>query len=406
MKKFFSVCLLLLASTPQFAQQFEEPKMPGDISEKFKTTVGGDFALQYQSIKQHADGLAIMPIGSGVNLPTANLNMDALLAPGMRVHLRTYLSARHHNEAWVKGGYLLLDELPFLNSSGIDKAMQFLTLKVGVMELNYGDGHFRRSDNAAVLNNPFVENYIMDAFTTAPAIEAMFRNNGWIAMLGITDGNLKPELVGFANNQYVKYNFFKELAAYAKFGFDKQLDENVRFRLTVSPWFHSKSRRGSLYNGDRAGARYYSILVPASSGQAGTDIKSNFTNSRWGPGSYTENNSVMVNLFAKYKSLEFFGLYENASGKAFGNEYKFNQFSGEGIFRFGKKDQFYGAARYNIVSNQADMEVNRVQVSGGWFWTSNVMIKLEYVKQNYSNFAVYGGGAGFNGLMLEAAISF
>jgi hypothetical protein len=406
MKKILSVCLLILVAIPLFAQQFEEQKIAGTDFDKFKTTVGGDFALQYQSLKQHADGIVLMPIGSGINLPTANLNMDADLAPGMRVHLRTYLSARHHNEAWVKGGFLLLDELSFLNSSGIDRLMQYLTLKVGVMEVNYGDGHFRRSDNAAVLNNHFVENYIMDAFTTAPAIEAMFRNNGWIAMLGITDGNLKPELVGFANNQYVKYHFFKELAAYAKFGFDKQLNEEIRLRLTVSPWLHSNSRRGTLYNGDRAGARYYSILVPASAGQAGTDIKSNFTNSRWGPGSYTENNSVMVNLFAKYKSLEFFGLYENARGKASGNEYKFNQYSFEGLIRFGKKDQFYGAARYNVVSNQSDMEVDRIQVSGGWFWNPNVLMKLEYVKQNYSNFVTYGGGAGFNGLMLEAAISF
>ncbi len=48
--------------------------------------------------------------------------------------------------------------------------MNYLTLKVGVMELNYGDEHFRRSDNAEVMNNAFVGNYIMDAFTTAPGI--------------------------------------------------------------------------------------------------------------------------------------------------------------------------------------------------------------------------------------------
>ena len=34
------------------------------------------------------------------------------------------------------------------------------------MEINYGDAHFRRSDNGNALYNPFVGNYIMDAFTT------------------------------------------------------------------------------------------------------------------------------------------------------------------------------------------------------------------------------------------------
>ena len=34
------------------------------------------------------------------------------------------------------------------------------------MEINYGDAHFRRSDNGNAIYNPFVGNYIMDAFTT------------------------------------------------------------------------------------------------------------------------------------------------------------------------------------------------------------------------------------------------
>ena len=44
--------------------------------------------------------------------------------------------------------------------------MQIATLRVGHLEINYGDAHFRRSDNGNALYNPFVGNYIMDAFTT------------------------------------------------------------------------------------------------------------------------------------------------------------------------------------------------------------------------------------------------
>ena len=39
-------------------------------------------------------------------------------------------------------------------------------VRVGHMEINYGDAHFRRSDNGNAIYNPFVGNYIMDAFTT------------------------------------------------------------------------------------------------------------------------------------------------------------------------------------------------------------------------------------------------
>ena len=92
-----------------------------------------------------------------------------------------------------------MDQLPFLHSSAVDNVMNYLTLKVGVMELNYGDEHFRRSDNADVINNPFVGNYIMDAFTTAPGLEIMFRNpSGLIAMGGLTTGSLRPDLVTYS----------------------------------------------------------------------------------------------------------------------------------------------------------------------------------------------------------------
>ena len=81
---------------------------------------------------------------------------------------------------------------PFFILTAVDNAMDYLTLKVGVMEMNYGDEHFRRSDNGEVINNPFVGNYIMDAFTTAPGLEIMFRNPaGLIAMGGLTTGSLE-----------------------------------------------------------------------------------------------------------------------------------------------------------------------------------------------------------------------
>ena len=44
--------------------------------------------------------------------------------------------------------------------------MQIVTVRVGHFEINYGDAHFRRSDNGNAIYNPFVGNYIMDAFTT------------------------------------------------------------------------------------------------------------------------------------------------------------------------------------------------------------------------------------------------
>jgi hypothetical protein len=419
MKKLYLIFVFSLVCSAIFAQ-FEEAKLAKEDFKNVKAMIGADFALQYQAVEnvgKLSGGGDFMPLGNGLNLPTANFTINGELAPGVRVTLETYLSARHHNEAWVKGGYLLMDQLPFL-SSDANSIMKNLTLKVGVMELNYGDAHFRRTDNGAALKNAFVGNYVMDAFTTAPALELMFRNNGIIAMAGVTSGTINQSLVGFSDNKdsvinasdFTTYQFMKELAFYGKIGYDKQLNDDLHVRITVSPYYQSYSHRGTLYGGDRTGARFYSVLVPANYTVAGAnaaaDIKANHLNGNWGPGGTKSITSLMINPFVKFHGLEFFGIYEMAKGKLSNNtEFSYNQLSVEALYRFGKIEQFYGGAKYNTVSNSNKEKVDRIEVAAGWNITKNILAKLEYVNQTY-NIATYTAGAGFKGMMFEAAISF
>jgi hypothetical protein len=419
MKKLYLIVVLSLVYTTIFAQ-FEEVKLTTENFKNVHATIGADFALQYQAVENvgsMAKGGDFMPLGSGLNLPTANFTINGELAPGVRVSLETYLSARHHNEAWVKGGYLLMDQLPFLGTRA-NSIMENLTLKVGVMELNYGDAHFRRTDNGAALKNAFVGNYVMDAFTTAPAVEIMFRKHGIIAMLAATSGTINQSLVAFSDNKdsvinasdFTTYNFMKELAFYGKFGYDKQLNKDLHVRISVSPYYQSYSHRGTLYGGDRTGARFYSVLVPANytSGgvNAAADIKANHLNGNWSPSGTKSIASVMINPYVKFKGLEFFGIYEIANGKFPSNTaFSYNQLSVEALYRFGKSEQFYGGVKYNTVSNSSKEKVDRIEVAAGWNITKNIVSKLEYVNQTY-DIATYTKGAGFKGMMFEAAISF
>ena len=73
------------------------------------------------------------------------------------MQLTTYLSSRHHNETWVKDGYMLIDKSP-IPLPPLKKLMKYVTVKVGHFEINYGDAHFRRSDNGNAMYNPFVGN--------------------------------------------------------------------------------------------------------------------------------------------------------------------------------------------------------------------------------------------------------
>jgi hypothetical protein len=412
MKNLLSIiCALFLTITAYSQQQhFEESVATGEETDQPKVRIGADFAMQFQGLSHHADTARLIPLGKGINLPTANFNINATLADGIEVNLTTYLSSRHHQDTWVKGGYLLVDKLPFLNSPAIDRIMDYLTLKVGVMELNYGDTHFRRTDNGNAIRNPFVGNYIIDAFTTAPALEVLFRNNiGILAMGGITTGTLNPQLVTFnaASKQYSPVNVGKELGFYGKVGYDKQLSPDFRFRATLSAYHVSQHHFGSLYNGDRAGSRFYLVMQRATGNAADIDVSSNAFTGNWGPGFTNEDNSMMLNIFTKYKGLEFFGTYEKLTGTQLSRaKFDFSQYGAEGVYRFGKDEQFFGGVKYNYANNQAGSNIDRTEVSAGWFPIKNVIMKAEYVDQNYHKFDIYGGGGGFNGVMVEAAISF
>ena len=410
MKKIFSLIFLSALALSLSAQQFEMPQDSGTNFKKLNIKVGADFAMQYQMLEHHADS-DLIPLGKGFNLPTANLNLDAELAPGIKLNLVAYLSARHHNEAWVKGGYIVFDKLPFLKSALIDKVMDYVTITVGDMELNYGDAHFRRSDNGHVTTNPFVGNLIMDEFTTAPAAELMFRDKGFLAMAALTSGTLSQTLTSFnaKDSSYTTYNSAQELAFYWKLGYDKKFNENFRLRLTLSGYNNPKNHSGSLYNGDRTGSRYYLVMKPITDQATDVDIKSNHLTGNFGPGSLQKNNSYMVNLFTQVYGAEVFGTFETMKGVNTSNkDTKFYQYAAEGLYRFGKQKQFYGGVRYNEVKDETnDKTVDRFQAGAGWFLIPSVLVKAEYVKQDYKDFIKdYGSDAGFKGFMIEAAVSF
>ena len=287
--------------------------------------------------------------------------------------------------------------------------MNYLTFKVGVMEINYGDAHFRRSDNGNVISNMFVGNYIMDAFTTAPAFEANYRNKEVILMGALTTGNLDPALVGYNSytKTYTPYYIGKEIAFYWKGGYDKQLNDNLHIRATISGYHASNNHFGSLYEGDRTGSRYYLVMKLETNNPDDVDPSKNHLSGNSGPGFTDRDNSYMLNLFKKYRGLELFGTYETVNGtSAFGGAgFNYSQYAVEGLFRSGKDEKYFGGARYNYVRNNTESSINRVQVACGWYLVPAVLIKAEYVDQNYNNFIMYGGNADFNGAMLEATVT-
>ncbi len=380
---------------------FEAPKTTDVYFDGIRVRIGGANTLQFQALDHENSGnVDIFDIGPNFNLATSNLDIDVQLHNGLRMHLRTYLSSRHHSQPYVKGGYLQVDRLDFISDGFMDELMDKLTLKVGHMEINYGDTHFRRSDNGQAIHNPFVGNYIMDSFTTEVGGEIYYRNNGFLAMAGMTNGKLNQSVREPGEGQLATH-----VSLVGKLGYDSQINEDLRFRLTGSVYHTGQTQSAYLYAGDRAGARYYNIL---------TDNPGEFRTPRFNPGFNNELTAFMINPFIKYQGLEFFGVLERASGKAQAepDSRNFTQYGAELLYRFGQRENVYFGGRYNLVTGETnageEVDITRFNIGGGWFLTKNVLAKVEYVNQSYDGFEpgnVFNDGK-FSGLMLEAVISF
>ena len=398
-----------------------------------KVRVGGNFELSFQTLRDYNTAIpqtkagftgnvnSLIPLTDGFNLPMANLNIDVQLADGIRLNLTSYLATRHHEDTWVKGGYIQFDKLLFLHSDFVDQLMKSFTIKIGQNDVDYGDQHFRRSDGGNTIYNPFVENYIMDEFATETGAEVYYHNkSGWFAMGGITNGELNetvvaPTKIDSATGEVNKY----APAFHGKLGFDKQLNKDTRIRLSGSFYTVSSANSSTLFGGDRTGSHYYYVMENQNIANGTTlnnAVDYSAFSGRFNPGFSEEVHTYMGNLFLKYKGLEFFGTIESAKGRAITETENRNarQYAGELVYRFPENTQnFWIGARYNTVTAVIqgvpnDVTVNRMVGSAGWFMTKNVMMKVEYVDQQYKNYPntnILNGGK-FNGVMLEAAIGF
>jgi hypothetical protein len=393
---------------------FEAPKDEAVGYDGFKLQWGAAFTQQFQGL-DHSNTAApvlvttagvttntnkLIQIGHGPNNATANLYMNGQLARGIRVAMTTYSSARHHNETWVKDGYLLVDASP-IDWKPLNDIMKYVTIRAGHFEINYGDAHFRRTDNGNSIRNALVGNYIMDAFTTEVGGEVYVRANGFLAMAGVTGGESRGMITSPQ----------KRSPSYlTKIGYDKQFSPDFRFRLTGSEYATASSVSNTLFSGDRAGSRYYDVLQNTASTEAAQAWSGAIQ-----PGLSNSIHSVVVNPFIQFKGLEFFGNFERAKGRAATETANrtWKQNVEEVVYRFAPDQRLFVAARYNTAAGQLtvgspDVTVKRSQVGGGWFLTPNVLTKVEFVNQTYQDFPTTDirNGGKFKGFMVEGVVAF
>jgi hypothetical protein len=389
---------------------FETSKEPGVEYTGFKLDFGAGFTSQLQNLS-HRNAAApnmvngvnanqLADIGFGFNNPTANLYINAQLAPGIRVAMTSYLSARHHNETWVKDGYIQIDQSP-IDFAPLKMLMEIATVRVGDMEINYGDAHFRRSDNGNAIYNPFVGNYILDAFTTQVGGEVYLKTQSLIAMGAVTAGELRATVLTPEKRGPVYIG---------KLGFDRQVRSDLRVRLTGSMYKTNRAMSDTLYSGDRAGSRFYYVLENTAATES-----ANKDSGLLNPGFSNKVTAFQMNPFVKFRALELFGVVERAEGRGASDaaDRVWKQYALDTVYRFLPNDRMFAGVRYNkadgaVLGITGSVGAERWETGAGWFITPNVLAKGEYVKQTYRGYpaANIKSGGEFNGVMFEGVVAF
>ena len=405
----FILALVFATANAQFKQDKKDVNKEKETT--IKVTLDGGFVTSYQMLNHSNDADDLAPLANGFKNAAGNLGITIQLYDGISTYINTYLSSEHHTEVWMREGYMVIDKLTMFNSEALNNIMKHVRIKAGQMEVNYGDWHLRRSDNGYAKNNPLVGNYIMDANTTEIGAEVyvtLTKDLEFMAALsgGTTKGDLKE---GHGT------------AFYSKLAYDKTFENDFRFRLSGSIYTvdHSGNGPGSwpnfvgtknyVYSGNRSGGRYGGLFGAET--DAGQIL----------PGTSQNIFAYQINPYFQLKGLEFFGIIEQVKDKdnngsdVDGIEEAWTQVGGELVYSFGAKRNFYMAGRYaKVKQTEGNMEganIDRLQLGLGYNLTENVKLKAEYVTQKYNDFTYPGFGtnfvgAGFDGLVIEASVSF
>jgi len=445
MKKFAVVLLSTVVcgtlASAKIVQQFEPEKDTSAFKGKPEVSFAVDLAFYYQGINQpwnntnkyntaftgttggnnmwNTPGTPAQPISddieSGLSLPAANFDIDAKIMSGFNVKLQTMLASHHHNETYVKGGYATIDNLDFIAPGFLSGFMKDATIKIGVNDINYGDDIYRRTDNANVMKNPFINNLAVDAADQGTHIELLYRIPAIssFVVVGITNGQANPQDTAETDGKGYTSNTY---AYYGKVGFDHQYNDDWRLRITESVYDVKGINRQDLYAGDKSGNVMRNVYGTANTNvlSSGWDPTRNYTAANV----YTSAPDVFAsktNLFIKYQDTELYGMYEIIdAADTRDKSIKVNHYAIDLVQRF-YNDKFWAALRYEnavqkyteYTNDLGDSELTQYQAALGWFLSKNAVAKLEYIKQEREKFSVYNGGnAKFDGFMVNAALSF
>lgn len=387
-----------LAAAPASAQDTATAKFP-------RLRMGLDAVSIWQTLEQRNDSGTLPNLTSGWQAALGNMHLYVDLADSVNVYAELYLSSKHHpgqvmdREGWVRIGRLP-EGWDFLHLNGLFK---YIDIKAGHFEVDFGNQHLTRSDNAQVQRNPLIGNYVVDPNTVQAGLEIIGGVGAFHAVVGVGSG--------------VTVEDFQPGRGYSLNGKVWIEPADKRFNVAASVYqidhsgnpnqFPAGGSNTELFSGNRSGSRYSGVisLKSADAGQLllgrGEDVLA------WQLDAMVNVGPVQVSgLYGRFEDSDINGsdpgtpkekaTYYGAEAKwdlLFDMAHLAARFSGASI------SSFRGAA--------TDASVARYQVGLSFRLLSQVLAKVEYVHQRYDGFpTAYTANPRFNGVLVETSMSF
>lgn len=390
-----SVVVALFFSISLFAQ--EQSSGPS-------LKIGMDAVGVWQNLSQTNDPDTLKEITSGFQAALGNLHFTSTLTEGIDVYFELYLSSKAHaGYVMDREGYVRISKLPEqMNVLGINSALKYVNLKAGHFEVDFGNTHLVRSDNAQVQKNPLVGNYVVDPNTVEFGVELIGGYRSLHALAGIGSGLTVED--------------FQSGRQYSKHGKVWIEPEDRSYNVATSlyrvnqagnpPGYPFTGSYSEMFAGNRSGSRYSGVIEGgAEAGQIKLGKGQDLTAWQF-DGAYVISPVTVSATFGGGHDLDLNG---NAAGSPserwtyYGAETKYDLIP----------EMVYVAGRYSKVQlsdyrgSSTDASVDRLQVGLG-LWVSDYMLfKTEYVNQNYRDFkAPYPANPRFSGVLAEMSMSF
>ncbi|HKO54665.1 MAG TPA: hypothetical protein VJ276_02235 [Thermoanaerobaculia bacterium] len=372
-------------------------------------TVGTYQALDQRNVFD-PKGVAMPALTSGMQTAYGDLGFGGKFGKKQEVEMYfdLYLASRNHpSTTYGNQGYLLVHDIPE-NLTGLRKTLgpifKRVDVKAGAFLIDFGDQVYHRSNNALVQTNPLVGNFVIDPNLVSVGGEVMSKPGKYNWLVGITNGTNTED---YSAGRGIAYN--AKVWAYPL--------PPLRLSASVFKADHSESAtsRATLFSGNRSGERYGGVL---GGGQAPGDVLAN------------SGRNLIAYQFdatwdAKEMPIKLYGHLGQTKDKdlngplAGAPEESWKYYAGDVVFNLTKT--LYAAARYSGANADqfngaaSSGKVRRIQFGGGLWVTRNMLMKVEWVDQKYTGFALgsvvnngvdAGRDPSFKGLVSEVSFAF